>query len=101
MLAAGLPLRCVSISAAGGYDTHADQEASLPREPQDHHARACWPSSATSRRAAWPTACWSHVWSEFGRRPEENGSGTDHGAGGASFLIGTRARARWWASSPA
>ena len=33
-----------------------------------------------------------HVWSEFGRRPEENGSGTDHGAGGCSFLIGTQAR---------
>ncbi len=32
-----------------------------------------------------------HVWSEFGRRPDENGSGTDHGAGGCSFLIGTQA----------
>ena len=33
------------------------------------------------------------VWSEFGRRPEENGSaGTDHGAGGNAFLIGTPAR---------
>ena len=33
------------------------------------------------------------VWSEFGRRGEENGSdGTDHGAAGAGFLIGTRAR---------
>jgi uncharacterized protein (DUF1501 family) len=31
-----------------------------------------------------------HVWSEFGRRPQENGSGTDHGAGGASLLMGTR-----------
>jgi uncharacterized protein (DUF1501 family) len=31
------------------------------------------------------------LWSEFGRRPRENGSGTDHGAGGVSFLIGTRA----------
>jgi uncharacterized protein (DUF1501 family) len=35
------------------------------------------------------------VWSEFGRRGEENGSdGTDHGAAGAAFLIGTRARGR-------
>ena len=34
-----------------------------------------------------------HVWSEFGRRGEENGSaGTDHGAAGAGFLMGTRAR---------
>ena len=32
-----------------------------------------------------------HVWSEFGRRAEENGdSGTDHGAAGVGFLIGTR-----------
>ena len=34
-----------------------------------------------------------HVWSEFGRRPEENGSlGTDHGAAGAGFLIGSRVK---------
>ena len=32
------------------------------------------------------------VWSEFGRRPEENDSGTDHGAGGAAFVIGTQVR---------
>jgi uncharacterized protein (DUF1501 family) len=32
------------------------------------------------------------VWTEFGRRVEENGSaGTDHGAGGSGLLIGTRA----------
>ena len=31
-----------------------------------------------------------HVWSEFGRRAQENGSdGTDHGAAGTSLLIGT------------
>jgi uncharacterized protein (DUF1501 family) len=34
------------------------------------------------------------VWSEFGRRAEENGSGTDHGAAGSAFLIGTRARGK-------
>ena len=32
------------------------------------------------------------LWSEFGRRPEENGSGTDHGAAGLAFLIGSRRR---------
>jgi uncharacterized protein (DUF1501 family) len=32
-----------------------------------------------------------HVWSEFGRRAKENGSlGTDHGAAGAGFLLGTQ-----------
>jgi uncharacterized protein (DUF1501 family) len=34
------------------------------------------------------------VWSEFGRRPQENESaGTDHGAGGVAWVQGTRARA--------
>ena len=32
-----------------------------------------------------------HVWSEFGRRPAENGSGTDHGAAGASLVMGSTA----------
>src|SRR4029453_8130760 len=32
-----------------------------------------------------------HVWSECGRRAKENGSnGTDHGAAGAGFLVGSR-----------
>lgn len=41
-----------------------------------------------------------HVWSEFGRRPEENGSGTDHGAGGCSFLIGSQASGRMVSEFP-
>ena len=32
------------------------------------------------------------IWSEFGRRPEDNESaGTDHGAGGLLLLVGNRA----------
>ena len=34
------------------------------------------------------------LWSEFGRRPRENGSGTDHGAGGVAFLIGSRVKGK-------
>ena len=34
------------------------------------------------------------VWSEFGRRPQDNDSnGTDHGAGGIAMVLGTRANA--------
>jgi uncharacterized protein (DUF1501 family) len=33
------------------------------------------------------------VWSEFGRRPNQNESnGSDHGAGGLAYVIGTKAR---------
>ena len=28
------------------------------------------------------------IWTEFGRRIRDNGSGTDHGAGGLAMLIG-------------
>ena len=34
------------------------------------------------------------LWSEFGRRPQENGSGTDHGAAGVAFLIGSRVKGK-------
>ncbi len=33
------------------------------------------------------------MWTEFGRRPQENASaGTDHGAGGLAMVMGPRAR---------
>jgi len=43
----------------------------------------------------------TQLWSEFGRRPKENGSGTDHGAGGVAFLIGTRAAGKMVGEFPA
>ena len=55
-------------------------------EPPARRSTRCSPSSATSRRAGSPTACSTLVWSEFGRRAAENGSGTDHGAAGVGFL---------------
>ncbi len=90
MLAAGLPLRCVAIQAAGGYDTHSDQAASLPDDLQiTFDSLLAFQRDLEARGLADRVLV--QVWSEFGRRPEENGSGTDHGAGGCSFLIGTQA----------
>jgi uncharacterized protein (DUF1501 family) len=41
------------------------------------------------------------LWSEFGRRPEENDSqGTDHGAGGACFLIGSQVQGQMLGGFP-
>jgi uncharacterized protein (DUF1501 family) len=92
MLASGLPLRCVALNAPGEYDTHSNQPddlaqglkvtaASLLAFQRDLEARGLAGRVVTL------------VWSEFGRRVAENGSsGTDHGAGGAAFLIGSRVR---------
>ena len=40
------------------------------------------------------------VFTEFGRRIKDNGSGTDHGSGGGAFIIGTRAVGGLYAEYP-
>ena len=32
------------------------------------------------------------IFTEFGRRMKDNGSGTDHGSGGGAFLIGDKVK---------
>ena len=100
MLSAGLPLKCVALEASGGYDTHSDQEGSLP----GNIAVVSQTLNAFQRdleQRGQAGRVLTLVWSEFGRRPEENGSGTDHGAAGIGMLIGSRAGARWSAASRA
>ena len=94
MLAAGMPLRCVAISAPGEYDTHDNQNEDFARDLK----LTCDSLTAFQRdleARGLADRVLVHVWSEFGRRAEENGSdGTDHGAAGVGFLIGTRASGR-------
>jgi uncharacterized protein (DUF1501 family) len=94
MLAAGLPLRCVTIRAPGLYDTHAQQPDALASGLRLTAATlAAFQRDLEARGLADRVLV--HVWTEFGRRAEENASdGTDHGAAGAGFLIGTRLRGR-------
>lgn len=40
------------------------------------------------------------VFSEFGRRIQENGSGTDHGSGGGAFMIGERVNGAMYGEYP-
>jgi uncharacterized protein (DUF1501 family) len=94
MIAAGLPLRCVAITAPGEYDTHADQPKALA-DGLDLTARTLFAFQRDLEARGLADRVLTLVWSEFGRRAEENGSdGTDHGAAGTAFLIGTRVRGR-------
>jgi uncharacterized protein (DUF1501 family) len=90
MIAAGLPLRVVAVEAHDGdFDTHADQAAHFaPRVQAVGDAVLAFQRDLEARGLA--DRVLTHMWSEFGRRPQENGSGTDHGAAGAGFVIGTR-----------
>ena len=91
MLAAGLPLHCVTVRADGGYDTHSDQASTLAGDIKSTcDALLAFQRDLEARGLA--DRVLTTLWSEFGRRPEENGSGTDHGAAGAAFVIGSRAR---------
>ena len=91
MLGAGLPIRCATVNAQGGYDTHSDQAGSLTTNLKaTTDALVAFQADLEQRGLA--DRVLMHVWSEFGRRPEENGSaGTDHGAAGIGFLVGTQA----------
>ena len=40
------------------------------------------------------------LWTEFGRRVKENGSGTDHGAGGVAFVIGEHVKGGMYGTYP-
>jgi uncharacterized protein (DUF1501 family) len=93
-LQAGLPMRVVTIRAAGGYDTHANQAEDLERNLQQTcEALLAFQRDLEARGLA--DRVLTEMWSEFGRRPEENGSaGTDHGAAGCAFVIGSKAKGK-------
>ncbi|MCP9484682.1 MAG: DUF1501 domain-containing protein [Gaiellaceae bacterium MAG52_C11] len=94
MLGAGLPLHCVALTATGHYDTHATQAEDLQQGLQTTaDSLLAFQRDLEARGIADRVLV--HVWSEFGRRARENGSlGTDHGAAGIGFLIGSRVRGR-------
>jgi uncharacterized protein (DUF1501 family) len=92
MLGAGLPIRCATLDASGGYDTHSGQATPFANGLKaTTDAIAAFQADIEAR--GLQDRVLVHLWSEFGRRPEENGSaGTDHGAAGVGFLIGSRVR---------
>jgi uncharacterized protein (DUF1501 family) len=92
MLAAGLPLHCVALSANGGYDTHSDQAEDLA-DNLELASKTLLAFQRDLEARGLANRVLTLVWSEFGRRAEENGSdGTDHGAAGIGLLMGTRVR---------
>jgi uncharacterized protein (DUF1501 family) len=92
LLAAGLPLRVVALNAYGMYDTHSEQPEQLAEGLKvTSESLLAFQRDLEARGLADRVLIL--VWSEFGRRAEENGSdGTDHGAAGTALLIGSRVR---------
>ena len=98
MIAGGLPLQVVAIET-GGYDTHSNQAASLVPDLQEV-ANSLLGFQRDLEARGLQDRVLVHLWSEFGRRPEENGSGTDHGAAGVGMVMGSKASGEMIGSFP-
>ena len=90
MLHTGMPIKCASLNAVGSYDTHSDEVDTLAANLKET-VTAVVAFQRDLEGRGLDQRVLIQLWSEFGRRPRENGSGTDHGAGGNAFLIGSRA----------
>ncbi|MCH8062905.1 MAG: DUF1501 domain-containing protein [Chloroflexi bacterium] len=74
-------------TSQGGYDTHANQMPAHPKLLQDlSGAIRDFFDDLKEHDAADNVVML--VFTEFGRRVGDNGSGTDHGSGGGAFIIG-------------
>jgi uncharacterized protein (DUF1501 family) len=83
----------------GGYDTHATQLAVHPRLLSElSGALRDFMQDLQEHNAAAEVVIL--VFTEFGRRIKDNGSGTDHGSGGGAFIIGERVKGGLYAEYP-
>jgi uncharacterized protein (DUF1501 family) len=83
----------------GGYDTHATQLAVHPRLLSElSGALRDFMQDLREHQAAEEVVIL--VFTEFGRRVRDNGSGTDHGSGGGAFIIGERVKGGLYAEYP-
>ena len=95
---AGLGTR-VFYTNHGGYDHHANETLAHPGLMRDlSGAIADFIDDLEEHDAAEEVAIL--VFTEFGRRMRDNGSGTDHGSGGGAFLIGKNIKGGFYSEYP-
>ena len=83
----------------GGYDTHANEMPTHPKLLNDlSGAISDFMDDLEEHNAADDVAIL--VFTEFGRRMRDNGSGTDHGSGGGAFLIGKNVKGGLYSEYP-
>ena len=98
VIKSGLQTRCVFVDVEGDFDTHANQSW---QNQKDYTELAASLAAFDRDLGARMERVVVMVVTEFGRTAAENGSlGTDHGSGGALFLLGGpvrggRVHGRW------
>lgn len=85
--------------AQGGYDVHSNENPDQPKLLTDlSNAISDFFQDIRSHEASAEVVML--VFTEFGRRIKDNGSGTDHGSGGGAFIIGDRVAGGLYAEYP-
>jgi uncharacterized protein (DUF1501 family) len=79
----------IYVNGLGDYDTHQGEAERHPALMADLDAGIASFFTALEHAGEADRALVMTV-SEFGRRPAENGSGTDHGTAAPHFLVGSR-----------
>ena len=98
LVAGGITTRIFMVTQ-GSYDTHANQvnqQGLLLKELSE--ALAAFQQDLEALNLADRVALMTY--SEFGRRPQENGSGTDHGMAAPLFVMGTQVRGKVYGNDP-
>ena len=89
----------VFYTAHPGYDTHSHQPPVHPRLLQEMSgALSDFLQDLREHDAAEEVSIL--VFTEFGRRMKDNGSGTDHGSGGGAFIVGDAVKGGLYAEYP-
>ena len=91
--------RVIYVNGVGDYDTHQGEAQRHPALMEDLDAAIDGFFSVLDAAGASDRALIMTV-SEFGRRPAENGSGTDHGTAAPHFLIGTKVKGGRYGAPP-
>ena len=95
---AGLGTR-IFYTSHGGYDTHANEMPSHPKLMADiSGAISDFLDDLDEHDAGDDVAVL--VFTEFGRRMRDNGSGTDHGSGGGAFMFGNSVKGGLYSEYP-
>ena len=83
----------------GGYDTHANEMPTHPKLMSDlSGAISDFLDDLDQHDESDNVAIL--VFTEFGRRMRDNGSGTDHGSGGGAFLFGKNVKGGLYSENP-
>jgi uncharacterized protein (DUF1501 family) len=91
--------RVIYVNGLGDYDTHQGEAQRHPALMADLDAGIEAFFTALDAAHASDRALLMTV-SEFGRRPAENGSGTDHGTAAPHFLVGPKVKGGRYGAAP-